>query len=134
MSAPVESDLPWFIPHSDDGDGWQTDFADRFLYYGTGGLYDPKNYTIEPWLLGGGTVGTTRAAWTRPTLAGFGRGLILSQAIAFVGFGLVGAVFDPLDRNEGGLDEHIGSLHDTKRNIDSFIDWWNNLPWHRMYI
>ena len=87
--------------------GWLTNFNERFAYYGTGGLYDPKNYTVEPWLLGGGTVGWTRSAWSRPTLAGFGRGFLLSQSLAFFGVGVIGAVWDPLEKFEGeGLDEY----------------------------
>ena len=62
-------------------------------------MLDPKNYTIEPWILGGGTIKPLKP----PTLAGFARGFLLSQTIAFAGVGLVGAIFDPLDVNEGGL-------------------------------
>lgn len=118
LSFEQESPRPWYHVRHDD-------FYDRFAYYGTGGLYDPKNYTIEPWLLGGGTVGVTRGAWSRPTLYGFGRGFLLSQGFAFLGVGLIGAIFDPLDHNEGGLDEYIGSLHDTKENIESGLSWWD---------
>jgi len=94
--------------------GWLRNFNERFVYYGTGGLLDPKNYTVEPWLLGGGSVGFHRSQWARPTLAGFGRGFLLSQTIAFVGVGVVGAVWDPLETFEGeGLDE---------RGVPTFID------------
>lgn len=122
MSFQQEEHVPWyFVDHED--------FSDRFFYYGTGGLYDPKNYTIEPWLLGGGRVGLSRSAWRAPTLSGFARGFLLSQSVAFIGLGLVGAILDPLDRGEGGLDEHIGSVYDWVDAGNQATNWWASLPW-----
>jgi len=114
--------------------GWLTNFNERFAYYGTGGLYDPKNYTIEPWLLGGGTVGWSRSAWTAPSAAGFGRGFVLSQAIAVFGVGLIGAVWDPLEKFEGeGLDDTIGlpTLIDAAVVVETVTSRWNR-NWHTM--
>lgn len=87
-------------------------FQQRFLYYGTGGLYDPKNYTLEPYLLSG--AGDARFwRWDKARWAGFGRGFIQSQLIAFGAFGLIGAIWDPLGRDEGaGLDELVGDIFD----------------------
>lgn len=113
--------------------GWLTNFNERFLYYGTGGLLDPKNYTIEPWILGGGTVGFTKTAWSRPTLLGFGRGFLLSQTLAFVGVGVIGAVWDPLEQfpNEGLDEAGVPSLIDagnwTQRRADTMNRNWNRM-------
>jgi len=114
--------------------GWLTNFNERFLYYGTWGLWDPKNYTIEPWFLGGGTIGWSKSAWSKPTLAGFGRGLLLSQTIAFVGVGFVGGVWDPLEQfPDEGLDDTLGlpTLIDagnwTQRRADTMNRNWNRM-------
>lgn len=114
--------------------GWLANFNERFIRYGTGGLWDPKNYTVEPWLLGGGTIGWTRAAWSRPTLAGFGHGLLLSQTIAFLGVGTIGAVWDPLEwYPDQGLDDDLGvpTLIDAANVATSIAQQWNR-NWHTM--
>ena len=108
----------WTVPDHWESRGWQGNFGRRFMYYGTGGLIDPKNYTVEPWALsGGGSAAFWR--WDRARWGAFGRGVLKSQSIAFVGMGVVGAVWDPLDYNEGGLDEHIGSLPEWRDSADA---------------
>jgi len=87
---------------------------ERFLYYGVGGLLDPKNYTLEPYLLSGGG---SAAFWTwdKSRWGAFGRGFMQSQAIAFFGVGLLGAIFDPLGRDDdAGIDEIIGDVYDWR--------------------
>ncbi len=126
MSARGSDDVFWsYDPDHDKG--WQGPFAERFLYYGAGGMLDPKNYTIEPWVLGGGSL--TKA----PTMAGFARGFLISQAFAFAGVGLVGAIFDPLEQFEGGLDDHgFPSLIDANDwRMDAVSQMSRN--WDRMF-
>ena len=86
-------------------------FADRFVAYGSGGLLDPK-MPIEAYAFGrGSTAGiTTLAGWRALGVRGFLVGAGTSMAVAVVGAGLVGAVFDPLEYNEGGLDEYTALL------------------------
>jgi hypothetical protein len=83
---------------------------ERFLFYGTGGLLDPKNYTLEPYALSGG--GSAKFwAWDKARWASFGKGFLQSQAIAFFGVGVIGAIFDPLGRDDdAGLDEVWGDI------------------------
>ncbi len=129
MSAPDSSPGVWTVPEHWHESGWQGNFVDRFMYYGTGGLIDPKNYTVEPWAIsGGGSAAFWR--WDRHRWAAFGKGVLLSQSIAFVGMGVVGAIWDPLDYTDGGLDEHIGSLPEwrdaSQSGIDSFLELMSN--------
>jgi hypothetical protein len=85
---------------------------ERFLYYGTGGLMDPKNYTLEPWVLSG-RGSAAFWTWDKTRWSAFGRGFAQSQAIAFFGIGLLGAIFDPLGRDDdAGLDEIWGDIYD----------------------
>ena len=116
-----QPDRPWYHVRHDD-------FSERFFYYGTGGLLDPKNYTVEPFYLsGGGSLAFWK--WNRSRWAAFGRGVAISQTAAFIGVGLLGAIFDPLDKNEGGLDEHIGSVYDWVESGNQATQWWQDLPW-----
>ena len=46
MSFQTDGPPTWHVV--DHGDWFQ-----RFGYYGTGGLIDPKNYTVEPYLISG---------------------------------------------------------------------------------
>ena len=88
----------WAPPSHWHDYGWQGNFARRFMYYGTGGLIDPKNYTVEPWALsGGGSAAFWR--WNRQRWKAFGKGVLKSQSLAFVGMGVVGAIWNPLDRD-----------------------------------
>ncbi len=83
------------------------DFGERFAYYGSAGLLDPK-MPVEAYVLRtGSTRGIlTRAGWAAVGLRGFAIGAGLSMGMAVVGLGIAGAVFDPFDVNEGGLDEY----------------------------
>ena len=66
--------------------GWQGSFVNRFMYYGTGGLMDPKNYTVAPWSLsGGGSAAFWK--WDKTRWGAFGRGVLQSQLVAFAGMG-----------------------------------------------
>ncbi len=118
MSAVESDDWRYFgVPDHWKEHGWQGTFAERFLYYGTGGLMDPKNYTLEPWALsGGGSAAFWK--WNKTRWAAFGKGVLTSQSVAFAGMGMVGAIFDPLGYNEGGLDELIGDVYDWKSAFD----------------
>jgi len=110
MPGPQQEEQPaseWFIKTFGP-----LHMQERFLYYGTGGLMDPKNYTLEPWALsGGGSAKFWR--WDRARWGAFGRGFISSQALAFLGFGLVLSIWDPLGRDDdAGIDELIGDIFD----------------------
>ena len=81
-------------------------FAERFSYYGSAGLLDPK-MPLEAYALRTGSLSgiTTRAGWSALGLRGFAIGASISMAGAVVGLGFAGAILDPFDVNEGGLDE-----------------------------
>ncbi len=86
-------------------------FVDRFVAYGSGGLLDPK-MPAEAYAFGrGSTAGIfTLAGWRALGVRGFLVGAGTSMAMASIGTGLVGAIFDPFEYNEGGLDEYISLL------------------------
>ena len=86
---------------------WFPNFAERFAYYGSGGLFDPK-MPAEAYLYRTGSLRgiTTRAGWAALGVRGFAIGAGLSLAGAIVGLGFAGAVLDPFNVNEGGLDEY----------------------------
>ena len=102
------SDFEWAI----NTFGFNMNSQERFLYYGTGGLLDPKNYTLEPWVFSGrGSIAFWR--WDAARWAAFGEGMLISQSVAFVGVGILGAIFDPLGKFEGeGMDEVWGDIFD----------------------
>jgi hypothetical protein len=94
---------------------------ERFLFYGTGGLMDPKNYTVEPYVLSG-SGSAAFWTWDKARWASFGKGFLRSQSIAFFGVGVIGAIFDPLGRDDdAGLDEVWGDIFDwgVPRDMDS---------------
>ena len=101
--------------YHDEGD-WHGNFRDRFLYYGTGGLLDPK-MPVEAYVFGrGSTQGiTTRAGWSSLGFRGFALGASASLSLAVLGAGFVGAIFDPLSYNEGGVDDFIYPVFKKKQ-------------------
>ncbi len=103
----------------------------RFATYGSGGLLDPKNYTIEPYAYsGGGSAAFWR--WDRARWGTFGMGFIASQAVAFLGVGLIGMIFDPLGiDDDAGMDEIWGDVFDwgvPRHPIDDASSWYED--WH----
>lgn len=92
-----------------------------FLYYGSLGLVDPK-MPLEAYVLGGGkpTDIRTLSGWRNLGVRGFARGAASSIGMATVGTGLLGLVFDPMDKWEGGLDEVITYRSNKKKD-------WNNM-------
>jgi hypothetical protein len=69
------------------------DDVNAFLYYGSYGLLDPKNPTVD--------APATKAA----TGWGYGKSLSVTLVGGFVTWGAVGWVLDPHGRREGGADE-----------------------------
>ncbi len=84
-----------------------SNFAERFVYYGSGGLLDPKMPVEAYYLRTGSFRGiTTRAGWAALGVRGFAIGAGYSMAGAVVALGIAGAIIDPFDVNEGGLDTY----------------------------
>ncbi len=83
-------------------------FNSRFIHYGAAGLLDPK-MPVEAYVFGtGSTAGIfTLSGWRSLGIRGFAAGAASSVGMAVLGAGLIGAIFDPLEYNEGGLDDHI---------------------------
>lgn len=98
-----------------------SEWQDRFLVYGLGGLFDPKNYTFEPWVYSG--AGDPRVwKWSSARWAAFGRGVFISQVVAFYGVGTVGAFTDFLGLYEGeGTDELHGDIFDWGEWVDANV-------------
>jgi hypothetical protein len=89
---------------------------------------DPKNYTLEPYVLSGG--GDARFwRWDKARWSSFGKGFVKSQSIAFLGVGIFGAIFDPLGKDEGaGMDEIWGDIYDWE--VDKLPqNWVRDLNW-----
>ena len=95
-------------------------FNQRFLFYGSGGLLDPK-MPAEAYAFGrGSTAGIfTAAGWRSLGIRGFAYGAASSISFAVLGAGLIGAVFDPLEYNEGGLDDYT-ALFRWKSGLQKF--------------
>jgi|AMFO01.1.fsa_nt_gi hypothetical protein len=86
------------------------DDVNAFLYYGSMGLFDPKNPTVD-------APTTARATgWS------YGKSLGFTLIGGFVVWGTLGWIVDPADRREGGLAEReeyqksIGHTHDFHIN------------------
>jgi hypothetical protein len=88
------------------------DDVSAFLYYGSMGLLDPKNPTVD-------APTTARATgWS------YGRALGFTLIGGFVVWGTVGWAIDPQDRREGGLAETEGYQKSIGLSIDEFhINW-----------
>lgn len=90
---------------------------DTFATYGAGGMVDPKNYTLEPYVISGR--GTTAFwTWNRARWGAFGMGFLASQAFALLGVGTIGMIFDPFGISEdSGMDEIWGDVFDWNEAI-----------------
>lgn len=69
------------------------DDVNAFLYYGSMGLLDPKNPTIDA------------PATARATGWSYGKALRFTLLGGFVGWGAIGWLIDPHDKREGGWAE-----------------------------
>jgi len=86
------------------------DDVNAFLYYGSMGLFDPKNPTVDA------------PATAKATGWSYGKSLGFTLVGGFVVWGTLGWIVDPKDRREGGLAEteeyqkSIGHAHDIHIN------------------
>jgi len=88
------------------------DDVNAFLYYGSMGLLDPKNPSVDA------------PATARATGWSYGKSLGFTLIGGFIVWGTLGWLVDPQDRREGGLAETEGWQKSIGLSIDEFhINW-----------